>query len=271
MTNFGERLRFLRNKRKLTMKELGEKVGLTESAIGMIERGERNPSFDKLQELSNFFEVDVNYLIGLKDLSYRQKVDKTELQEALDYFYNKLGFRSDDDLIESNSEQSLISLYKEIRKYPNLTKEEISVKYYGDYMNQETGELITRKDLIINKLKLFNNPVSAGYGSWLDDGCEYNYVDLDHDYNHADFALKVKGDSMSPLYNDGDIVLVKSLTLIEPGQVGVFVLNNEGYLKQWQGNRLISINQNYKPIQISEDDKFFIVGKVVDRIENKLD
>ena len=88
--------------------------------------------------------------MGKDKLSYRQKVDKTELQEALDYFYNKLGFRSDDDLIESNSDQSLISLYRVIKKNPNLTKEEISVKYYGDYMNQETGEITTKKDLIIN-------------------------------------------------------------------------------------------------------------------------
>ena len=73
----------------------------------------------------------------------------------------------------------------------------------------------------------------------------------------------------SPLFNDGDIVYIKSMTLLEPGQIGIFVLNNEGYLKQWQGNRLVSINQNYKPIQISEADKFFIVGKVVGKTNNK--
>lgn len=85
---------------------------------------------------------------------------------------------------------------------------------------------------------------------------------------NADFALRVRGDSTSPMYNDGDAVFVKLLQLLEPGQVGVFLINEEGYLKQWQGNRLVSLNSKYEPIHINEDDQFMIIGKVIDKIES---
>lgn len=64
--SFGEKVRLLRQERKLTMKELGEKVGLTESAIGMIERGERNPSFPKLCDIARFFKVDIDSLTDVE-------------------------------------------------------------------------------------------------------------------------------------------------------------------------------------------------------------
>jgi transcriptional regulator with XRE-family HTH domain len=64
VSTFGERLRTLRNKRKLTQKDLGEKFKMSESAIGMYERNEREPSFSLVQGLANYFEVTVDYLIG---------------------------------------------------------------------------------------------------------------------------------------------------------------------------------------------------------------
>lgn len=67
--SFGEKVRLLRQERKLTMKELGEKVGLTESAIGMIERGERNPSFPKLCDIARFFKVDIDSLTDVERIS----------------------------------------------------------------------------------------------------------------------------------------------------------------------------------------------------------
>ena len=193
---FYERLKELRNKKGVSQAFLANKLNVTPGAVAHWELGNRNPDYNTLIKIADYFEVDVNYLIGQRDISHRQPVDENELKLAKDYFFNKLGFRSDDDLIESINDQSLISLFKEVIKYPNLTKEEISVHLYGDYMNQETGEIITRKDLVKNKLKLFNDPVSAGFGTWLDEGCEYSFIDIDNDYVNADFALKVKGDSM---------------------------------------------------------------------------
>lgn len=132
----------------------------------------------------------------------------------------------------------------------------------SDFENDDTSPL-TKKEQILNSIKLYDNPVSAGRGAWLDDGCEYSFEEIDKPPVDADFALRVRGDSMSPLYNDDDVVFVKSNVLVEQGQVGVFLLNSEGYLKQWQGNKLVSLNSEYDPIFITDEDEFRVIGKVV--------
>lgn len=64
MGTFGERLRSLRSKKKLTQKELGEIFQLSESAIGMYERDQREPSLQLVRKLADFFEVSLDYLMG---------------------------------------------------------------------------------------------------------------------------------------------------------------------------------------------------------------
>lgn len=52
---FGLRIRELRKKSKLTQSELAEKIGLSTNFIGMVERGERNTSVDKIFKPSRAF------------------------------------------------------------------------------------------------------------------------------------------------------------------------------------------------------------------------
>lgn len=115
---------------------------------------------------------------------------------------------------------------------------------------------------ILTSLPIYDVPVSAGTGEWLSKGHEYSLTHFDDVPKDADFALIVRGDSMEPMYFDGNIVFVKSNVIVESGQIGVFVLNGEGYLKMLQGNRLISLNRKYDPIIINEWDSFFCVGRV---------
>ena len=76
-------------------------------------------------------------------------------------------------------------------------------------------------------------------------------------------AWKICGDSMEPKYFDNDIVFVKKNVIVEQGQVGIFTLNDESYLKTLIGNQLVSFNKEYEPISITEYDEFRIIGKVV--------
>ncbi|MBR2041509.1 MAG: helix-turn-helix domain-containing protein [Oscillospiraceae bacterium] len=64
MANFGETLRRLRLEKELTQGELGKRLGLSTSAIGMYERGEREPDFEKLEKISSYFGVNMNVLLG---------------------------------------------------------------------------------------------------------------------------------------------------------------------------------------------------------------
>ena len=51
----------------------------------------------------------------------------------------------------------------------------------------------------------------------------------------ADFGVRVSGNSMEPVYHDGQIVWVERCETLSIGQVGVFVYDGEGYLKSYGG------------------------------------
>ena len=54
---FGLRVKELRKEKGLTQTELAEKIGLSNNFIGMIERGERNTSVDKIFKLAKAFNM----------------------------------------------------------------------------------------------------------------------------------------------------------------------------------------------------------------------
>lgn len=116
----------------------------------------------------------------------------------------------------------------------------------------------------------FTMPVSAGRGIQLD-GCEEEMISVPISplVLTADFVIRVSGDSMSPFYEDGDILFVKKQDSIEHGEVGVFVLNGEGFVKQLcklnGDTRLVSINKEYPDIIIHEYDRIDCRGKVIGR------
>lgn len=64
MAEFKERLKGLRTDARLTQGELAKKVGITTSTISMYEQGNRKPSIEALEALADFFNVDVDYLLG---------------------------------------------------------------------------------------------------------------------------------------------------------------------------------------------------------------
>ena len=122
---------------------------------------------------------------------------------------------------------------------------------------------VKRFEKIISSLPLFDLPVSAGTGAWLAEGHEYEYADFENVPHGADFALRVRGDSMEPMYSDDDIVFIRQNVMVEGGHIGVFFLNGEGYMKMLQGNKLVSLNKTYDPVTVGEDDSFFICGRVI--------
>ena len=56
---FGSRIQELRKKNNLTQFELAEKIGLSTNFIGMVERGERNTSVDKIFKLAKAFNISL--------------------------------------------------------------------------------------------------------------------------------------------------------------------------------------------------------------------
>ena len=64
---FNVRLKYLRQKNKLTQSELADVLGLKPTAISNYESERNEPSFDKLITLSKYFDVSCDYLLGITD------------------------------------------------------------------------------------------------------------------------------------------------------------------------------------------------------------
>lgn len=67
MGEFAKRLKNLRLNKHLTQDELAPELGISRSTLGMYETGKREPDFETLETIADFFNVDMNYLIGYSD------------------------------------------------------------------------------------------------------------------------------------------------------------------------------------------------------------
>lgn len=63
MSNFGNRLKALREKRGLSQSDLAAKFNVSASTIGMYEQGLREPNIERLNRLAEFFGVSLDYLM----------------------------------------------------------------------------------------------------------------------------------------------------------------------------------------------------------------
>lgn len=82
------RIKELRQKNNLTLRELGQKVGLSKGAISRYENGVRKPKPEMWQALADLFNVPVPYLQGIDEEIYEFKF--ATKQEAID-FIHKIG------------------------------------------------------------------------------------------------------------------------------------------------------------------------------------
>lgn len=69
MGKFADVFKYLRIQSGLTQQEMADKLKISRSSIGMYENGEREPSFELLESIADYFNVDMNYLLGKKELS----------------------------------------------------------------------------------------------------------------------------------------------------------------------------------------------------------
>ena len=74
----GEKLRSLRTEKKLTQKQVADRIGLAISAVSSYESGSRYPSYDALIKLARIFHVSTDYLLGMTD---KRNIDVTGLSD----------------------------------------------------------------------------------------------------------------------------------------------------------------------------------------------
>jgi transcriptional regulator with XRE-family HTH domain len=67
MSSFGERLKGLRISKKMKQEDLAGVLNISKSAVGMYERNEREPSYEILEKISNYFNESTDYLLTGKE------------------------------------------------------------------------------------------------------------------------------------------------------------------------------------------------------------
>lgn len=70
MADLKDRLRELRKKHKFTQKDLGDFIGISESAYGFYEQGRNEPSLETVRKLADKYNVSVAYIMGETDKPY---------------------------------------------------------------------------------------------------------------------------------------------------------------------------------------------------------
>lgn len=73
MSKFSERFKLLRMSRSLSQQDLASQIGLSKSSVNMYERGEREPSFVTLEKIADYFNVDMDYLLGNSDYTSKHE------------------------------------------------------------------------------------------------------------------------------------------------------------------------------------------------------
>ncbi len=153
--------------------------------------------------------------------------------------------------------------YDLLNKYRQL--DEFGQNAVDDLVKNEFERVVFYKNNYKFVYKPFPDmPVSAGSGIDLQsDGQETLKIYKTREADECDFVLRVRGDSMEPKFSDGDVVLVKSQPAVDIGQIGIFIVNGEGYMKELGIGKLISLNENYRPIKIKPSDEMITVGLVL--------
>lgn len=92
-------------------------------------------------------------------------------------------------------------------------------------------------------------------------------------YHHDIFALKCKGDSMSPTIKDGSLVIIHQQPIVNENEIAAVLINDQATLKRIKhsadgGVILMPDNSDYSPIILNKNDDNRILGKAINVINN---
>ncbi len=292
--NYIDRIKQLKSEKKITNDVLSEKTGIPLGTLSKILAGiSDSPKFVNIVSICSVLGCSVDYIItGIPEnhnnaLLNDDEMRFLELYRGLDSYGADLvatvaekeaervasegnrdkilSFPSSSRAASSSVRSSSGAARKILRGDEAADSVNAGEPYrrYSQYTGPSTVPLKRR-------ITLYTMPVSAGRGVFLDDDSATEITIPDNEIsNDATFALKISGNSMEPKYRNGDYLLVKATDTVEVGEVGVFVLDGEGYVKVYGGDTLISLNSAYKPIPLKDFENVRCVGVVTGKLKRK--
>lgn len=235
------RLRTAMKIRGLRQVDLVEKTGLSKSKINMYVNGEHQPKHDGVYLLAKALGVQEAWLMG----------------------YDVPMEDSAKDITALSAEEA-----QHIAKYRTLDdRGRAVVNYILDeecYRSQQIQEALYYADDDEHAWYIYAGKIAAA-GTWIYPGDIPIERIRERRLNGADYIVGVSGDSMQPLYEDGDKLYIKKATEIEFTEIGLFVVNGMYYVKEYAPDGLRSKNPKYATIPKSQD--IIVVGKVIGKVD----
>lgn len=152
----------------------------------------------------------------------------------------------------------LISVYEKLN--PNR---QTNVYNYANNQLEEQNKVVQMPTT--NTVEVYG-AVSAGTGEYMVDN-QPEEVEYSGTVPKHDFAVTVNGDSMTPLFDDKQIIFVKKAQEARSGQIVIADYDGQAYVKKFvaddNGCRLVSLNKNYNDLPINEEHEFSIFGVVI--------
>lgn len=232
----------LKKEQNLTNAQIADLSGVTLSTLDKITSGaNKNPKLDTLQAICRVLGCTLNDFMDtplLKENTPSMSDEALRLAKDYDTMLDDRGRRMVRGLAD------LEIGYTAKRAEKEKAERKAALLKHKD----ETAEEIT-----VHVTTLYYQPVSAGNG----ETAEYGYsetVQLKRmPPSGTSYIVPVWGDSMEPEYNDGDRVFVRAQIDIEPGQIGVFYMDGQLWIKELGDDVLLSHNPKYPPRPMTDD------------------
>ncbi|CZQ71728.1 putative phage repressor protein [Staphylococcus aureus] len=237
MNSFKDRLKQIMSERKISQSELSRRTGIGRNSISDYLNGKYEAKQDKVFELAKALNVNEAWLMGF-DISKNRKIENNDITTVYNQLTpprqnNVLKYATNQLEEQNNDSDNLVD-------FNSYIQEKSEVDIYG-CASAGIGE------------RLYNEPISKEFVR--------GYVPA------HDIALKVNGDSMEPLFKNGQIIFIEKSHTIKDGQIGVFIINGDAYVKKVyvEDNRLtlVSLNKKYKDLHFYDNESVRLVGKVI--------
>ncbi|HDB6890538.1 TPA: helix-turn-helix domain-containing protein [Staphylococcus aureus] len=237
MNSFKDRLKQIMSERKISQSELSRRTGIGRNSISDYLNGKYEAKQDKVFELAKALNVNEAWLMGF-DISKNRKIENNDITSIYSKLTpprqsNVLKYATNQLEEQNNDSDNLVD-------FNSYIQEKSEVDIYG-CASAGIGE------------RLYNEPISKEFVR--------GYVPA------HDIALKVNGDSIEPLFKNGQIIFIEKSHTIKDGQIGVFIINGDAYVKKVyvEDNRLtlVSLNKKYKDLYFYDNESVRLVGKVI--------
>jgi phage repressor protein C with HTH and peptisase S24 domain len=244
-------LKELRIAKDLTRPQLSKALDIRERTYLNYETGEAKPPYETLCTIADFYGVSVDYLLGReKPVSLADLLNRYDLTEL---------------------EKKFIEIYVSIDKKHRTELCDALEKAAAEVRDEDDDD---EPDTPLHIFRTFRRGAAAA--SWSagaptdETECEEVLYDTTGLKQRRDFdkcfVVPVEGDSMSPEYEDGDCVLVHPGLEVGEGDIGIFGMDGEVFIKQLGGNALHSLNDaspEYEDIFGEWETIGKVLGKVI--------